>query len=286
MPRRPRQHVVGGLYHAILRGNHRRVIFDGEADYLAMDGIVRTAIERYGARLYAYCWMPNHVHMAIEVGEPPLGRTMHLVASRYARLKQRQVPTTGHLFERRYRARLVAAESYLLALMRYIHLNPVRAGLARDPADYRWSSHRAYLGSVPGGWLAMAPTLNLFGADRPAAIAAYRRFMRDEPADEEIRQISAAPGGPRFARPVGTQPDQRHSASRAHSLEDLIREVAAETSVEVAQLVSAGRQRALVEARVEIARRALRAGIAPLSEVARRLHRAPSSLSELLAKSR
>jgi hypothetical protein len=82
---------------------------------------------------------------------------MHLVASRYARLKQRQVPTTGHLFERRYRAKLVDADGYLLALVRYIHYNPVRAALVRDPGAYPWSSHGAYVGRAPPDWLVTGP---------------------------------------------------------------------------------------------------------------------------------
>ena len=78
-------------------------------------------------RVHAYCLMTNHVHLAIQVADVPLGRAMMRIASRYARDIQRSLHTTSHFFERRYRALLVDADEYLLTLVRYIHLNPVRA---------------------------------------------------------------------------------------------------------------------------------------------------------------
>ena len=172
MPRQHRIHVSGGLYHAVLRGNHRQAIFDVSDDSLCFEDIVARALERYGASLFAYCWMTNHVHLAIRIADAPLGSVMGIVASRYARAKQRAVATTGHLFERRYRARLVDADRYLLALVRYVHLNPVRSRMVDDPRDYRWSSHRAYLGAPCPGWLRIEPVLGRLGSSVDAARAA------------------------------------------------------------------------------------------------------------------
>jgi REP element-mobilizing transposase RayT len=136
MPRQRRIHVSGGLYHAVLRGNHRQAIFGASDDYLCFEEIVARAFERYGASLFAYCWMTNHVHLAIRIAEAPLGSVMGIVATRYARAKQRAAATTGHLFERRCRARLVDADRYLLALVRYVQLNPVRARMVADPREF------------------------------------------------------------------------------------------------------------------------------------------------------
>ncbi len=169
MPRPRRLHVPGGLYHAVLRGNHRQAIFCDGDDYLGFEEIVAHALDRYGASLFAYCWMTNHVHLAIRVADAPLGAVMSIVASRYARAKQRSLSTTGHLFERRYRARLVDADRYLLALVRYIHLNPVRARMVTDPRDYPWSSHRAYLGAPCPPWLRIEPVLGVLGTMADAA---------------------------------------------------------------------------------------------------------------------
>lgn len=281
MPRAPRLHVPGGLYHAILRGNHRQVIFRADADYLSFEDILASALIRYDAHLYAYCWMPNHVHLAVQVGEPPLGRLMQLVASRYARRTQRHVPTTGHLFERRYRARLVASDRYLLALVRYIHFNPVRAGLTADPAAYPWSSHRVYLGMVVAGRLGVDPLRGVGATDRLAGLATYRALIASEPAEEDLLQIH--PSGLPGARVRATL-SASVARSAPGSLEAIVTEVASESGVDPAVIRSARRLPILVRARAEIARRALRQGVATLSEVARYLGRAPSTLSESLGK--
>ena len=154
MPRLPRLHVPGGLYHVILRGNHQQRIFDRDTDYYALEDLLARALARYDARVHAYCWMANHVHLAAQVGDARLGRLIQAVSSVYARRKQRAVQTTGHFFERRYRATLVDNDAYWLALVRYVHRNPVEAGIVSDPADYPWSSHRCYLGRSRRDWLA------------------------------------------------------------------------------------------------------------------------------------
>ena len=147
MARRLRLHVPGGFYHVTLRGNHRAPIFFRSADRDLWERFLADSLERFGARLHAYCWMTNHVHMVIQVSEFPLGRIILRTASAYARTVQLRLETTGHLFERRYHAVLVDADAYLLTLLRYIHLNPVNGGLTRDPDAYRWSSHHAYTGA-------------------------------------------------------------------------------------------------------------------------------------------
>lgn len=289
MPRPRRVHAPGGLYHAILRGNHQAAIFADAGDYRAFESILTTALERYAASVFAYCWMPNHVHLAIRVADAPLGDVMRIVASRYARRVQRAVPTTGHLFERRYRARLVDGERYLLTLVRYIHLNPVRAGLAADARDYRWSSHRAYLGERSPAWLRVEPVLARFGSSVGGARAAYRGYM-GEPGPADAAELEAIRvGGPRPREHVGNAgPPTRAPLTAAagavgpRGLDAIAAEVAGECGIAVEQLLSPQRHSALVRARAEVARRALREGAGTLSGVARYLGRSPSTLSELL----
>ena len=285
MPRRPRIHVPGGLYHAILRGNHREAIFHHPADYQAFEEIVVTYLNRYEARLHAYCWMPNHVHLAVQVGRMPLGRLMQVVASVYARRKQRSVPTTGHLFERRYRATLVETDAYLLALVRYIHRNPVRAGLAADPTEYVWSSYCAYLEPAPPAWLITAPTLALLGGRSDRSVEVYRRFMAEEPGVEETRFVCC---GEDRSRPSGSAQELASAlpgpqAAAPGSLDDLIAAIAGQFRIDAGLLASRRRDPQLVRARAEIARRAISGGVATLTTVAARLGRAPSSLSEQLS---
>ena len=141
MPRPPRLHVPGGHYHVVLRGNHREDLFATRDDRRVLDDIVADALIEQDARLHAYCWMTNHLHALVQVGDRPLGKLMHRIAVRYSRFRHRALDTVGHLFERRYRARLVDVDRYFVAVLRYVHLNPVKAGLATDPAQYPWSSH-------------------------------------------------------------------------------------------------------------------------------------------------
>ena len=128
--------------------------------------MIDEVLGRFGARLHAYCYMTNHIHALIQVGETPLGRLMLRVAGRYARLTQRDLHTTGHLFEKRYYPVLVDADEYLLELLRYIHLNPVRAKMVDSPDQYPWSSHHAYMGTRHESWVSTDFALSLFHADR------------------------------------------------------------------------------------------------------------------------
>jgi len=115
--------------------------------------LVQEGIERYGHKVHAFCLMTTHVHLAIQVGEIGLPRIIQNLAFRYTRWGNWRQSRTGHLFQGRYKAVLVDADTYLLELTRYIHLNPVRSGIVRIPEDYPWSGHRAYLGLETIPWL-------------------------------------------------------------------------------------------------------------------------------------
>ncbi len=153
MPRPLRVHLPGGFYHVTLRGNHRQDIFCSDADCSLLNTIVARAVSNFGARVHAYCWMRNHIHLLLQAGDTPIAHPMRNIAAEYARAMQLKTPTTGHFFERRYHATLVDADSYLLGVIRYIHRNPVKAGAVVDPADFRWSSHHAYAGHRIESWV-------------------------------------------------------------------------------------------------------------------------------------
>lgn len=289
MPRKPRLHVPGGIYHVVLRGNHRQPIFFGPRDYESLDQLVAAALVRFECRLHAYCWMTNHIHMALQVAGAPLGQMMQWIASQYARAAQKQMPTTGHLFERRYRACLVNGDRYLLALIRYIHMNPVRAGIVTDPASYAWSSHRAYLGLGRVNWLTTDATLAMFATELPRARRSYGEFIGAEPEELEIQALRS--GSPDDHRVLGDDafvaalPAANERKVRpGRSLEDVVHEVSIEMGVNVIDIAGQSKARTLTRARAEIARRAVQDKVATLSAVARRLNRSPSSLCELLAR--
>lgn len=289
MPRQPRVHVPDGVYHAILRGNHRQAIFFEAADYHRFESILVEALVCYRYRLHAYCWMTNHIHMAIQVSDRPLGHLMQLVASRYARLTQREIPTTGHFFERRYHATLVACDEYLMALTRYIHLNPVRAGLAGAPNEYRWSSHAAYMGVAAPAWLTTELILGLFGGRPGDARESYRRFVEVAPGNEELDRVRHGwPDEARSAAGVSltgallSVPPPRFR----RSLDQIVALEIARRGISLADLVGPSKLRVLSAARADIARQALSEGAATLSELASQFNRSPPAMSRLLRAAR
>ncbi|MCC7449528.1 MAG: transposase [Anaerolineae bacterium] len=290
MPRKPRLHVDGGSYHVIMRGNHRQPIFHHPADRDLFASLVSEALDRFDMRVHAYCWMTNHVHLLMQVGETPLGRAMMCIASRYARHKQRQEPTTGHFFERRYRALLIDANAYFLELVRYIHLNPVRAGLVTDPARYTWCGHAAYLGLHRAPWLTTEFVLNIFGNELRAARRAYQQFVQSGMAvvsdggkddDTFVRgsvEDSRVLGSDAFLRTL-PQPLPRKVDI---SLDEVIASVCAIYGADRASLGAPGRSRRLAHIRAIVVYHAARLKVATLSEVARTFNRSASTLSETL----
>lgn len=289
--RRPRLHVPGACYHVTLRGNHRQDIFFDDDDRLRLDSYVAAALERVGARIHAYCWMTNHIHLLIQVADTPLGAFVQRIATRYARAVQARVPTTGHLFQNRYHALLVDVDRYFVGLLRYIHLNPVRAGLVTDPAGYRWCSHRAYLGLESVQWLTTEFGLRMFGAEAEGARAGYESFvMRGIGAPRDPQLLSAPRGEPRvlgdpaFARAVA----RRHEPPPAErpGLEEIAAQVCSESGVTLAELRSPSQVRRLSRARGQLAARALAARAASLSEIAGYIGRSASAVARLVERYR
>ena len=193
MPRRLRIHVPGGVYHVTLRGNHRQPIFFADCDRSLFNVIVARALEKFETRLHAYCWMTNHVHLVLQAGKHPIARPMHDIAAEFARAMQLKLETTGHFFERRYHAVLVDTDSYLLELLRYVHRNPVTAGIAASVDAYRWTSHHNYRGARHDEWVTTSLALDMFAQERARAIAAYRQFVDVD--DEQPWEPSQAIAG-------------------------------------------------------------------------------------------
>ena len=286
MPRPPRLHVPGGHYHVILRGNHRQVLFATAADRHVLNGICAEVIQRFSARVHAFCWMSNHLHALVQIADRPLGPLMQRIAMRFSRHRHKALRTSGHLFERRYKARLVDVDAYFLTLLRYIHLNPVKAHIVVDPAHYPWSSHRAYLGIQSAPWLTTDFGLSLFSTDPVRARNLYRRFMAS-PSDDDVSESNTHPKDPRvlgtdeFLNRISAPLYQRKSAL---SLEQLATRLCQSHNITVELLRSLSRARSLTAIHIQFARDAIQLRIATLSDVARFLHRDPSALTKLLAR--
>ena len=134
------------LYHIMSRGDDRKKIYTSAADYRKFMDYVVKAKERYQFYLYAYCLMTNHFHLLFETKLPNLSKIMHYIKGSYTTYYNIRHHRTGHLFQGRFKSIVVDRDSYLLELSRYIHLNPMRARIVKNPFDYVWSSYRGFLG--------------------------------------------------------------------------------------------------------------------------------------------
>ena len=177
MARKPRLHVPGGLYHVILRGNAGQDVFFVPEDRFQFYELLSEGVTRFGYRVHAFCLMTNHVHLALQAADMPLSRGLQNLSFRYTRYINARRKRMGHLFQGRFTAYLVDQDRYGLALVRYIHLNPVRAGVVRNPGAYPYSSHRAYLGRADLAWLTTDWVLGQFSTRASAARARFAEFV-------------------------------------------------------------------------------------------------------------
>jgi len=290
MPRRPRLHVAGGLYHVTLRGNGRCAIFFDADDRRRWDSLIEKGLDRYEHRIHAYCWMTNHVHIAIQCGQSPLANFISFVASQYARSTNKKLNRSGHLFERRHHAILVQADSYLKELIRYIHLNPLRAGVVDELSDYEWSSHPAYASGEAPDWLTLDWVLSMFGETLAGARQRYACFMQVEyrpSIDDKFRRgqddDARVLGDEEFIASLGSV---GHRVATHPTLDDLALEVAHQYGVSAADLKSPSRERRLSRIRAEIALAAIEGGVATNAEVARYFNRSQSGLSLAVSRLR
>ena len=167
----------GALWHVTSRGNERRSIFREEADRRLFLAKLAETIEVFAWRLHAYVLMGNHYHLLLETPEPNLSRGMHRLNATYSQKFNRTHERVGHLFQGRFKGILVEKEPHLLELVRYVVLNPVRAGLVPHPGDWRWSNYRATAGlQVPPSWLDTEWTISQFGG-RQEGRRSYREFV-------------------------------------------------------------------------------------------------------------
>ncbi len=166
MARPLRLHFPGALYHVISRGNAKQSIFDGAEDYERFLYLLSAAAARSFVLCRAYCLMQNHFHLLLEPSERPLSRMMQQLNSAYCQWFNRRHDHVGHVLQGRFKALLVDRDEYFLEVLRYIVLNPVRAGLVSDPAEWRWSSYRATAGHTAApAFLALHDVWRAFGSD-------------------------------------------------------------------------------------------------------------------------
>jgi len=182
MPRKPRVHFEGALYHVIVTGNNRSNIFEENENKQEYLDIIRRYKSKYGFKIYAYCIMDNHAHLLIQVDKIPLSKIMQVIQQVYTQRYNKAYKRTGHVFEQRYKGILCDKDNYLLSLIKYIHMNPVNAKM-KNGLEYKWSSHNQYLRKTNNIVDCEFP-LSLFSEDKKKRKKQYLEFITENKSYE------------------------------------------------------------------------------------------------------
>jgi len=182
MPRGPRLDAEGALHHVMVRGIEKRKIFRSDEDrhdLLERFGVV---VPETGTTIYAWSLLPNHFHLLLRSGRAGLSTFMRRIQTGYAGSFNRRRKRTGHLFQNRFKSILVEEDVYFLELVRYLHLNPLRAGIVKSMRGldaYPWSGHAVLMGKQEADWQDIEFVLGQFGSTLGRARQAYRQFVAE-----------------------------------------------------------------------------------------------------------
>ena len=246
MARPLRIEYEGAFYHVSSRGNEQKDIYQLPSDYERFKGYVHEAQQKYGFLLHGYVLMPNHFHLVVETPQANLSQLMHYISGSYTTYFNRRAKRSGHLFQGRYKAILIEHDRYLLELSRYVHLNPVRAGLTQLPEDYPYSSYSSYVSPEAERIVNRDLIWSMVSRDEDAAARRYRDFVNDAlglPAQNPLRKVYAGAilGSDAFIRESlkrmeGADLDRkdiahRKALHRSHGVDDIMAAVALHCSV-------------------------------------------------------
>lgn len=244
-------------YHVMNRGAARRLIFPDEVLRRAFLGLLRDIHQMYAVDCHAFCLMGNHYHLLLQTRLTNLGRAMRHLDGVYTQRHNRHVKTDGPLFRGRYKAQLIERDSYLLCVSRYVHRNPLAAGLCDRVIDYPWSSYPYYAGLRPApSWLHLYETIANFESAK-----AYCEFVdksEDETKNDAVAEMLAGDsvppvlGSPVFVDAVQRQycaaPEYEIPQAKARitavTLDEIIDVVCAYTGVSRQEMIMADEQRA------------------------------------------
>jgi len=319
MPRQARLDIPGALHHVMVRGINKSAIFQDDQDRAKFLERLGQTVTEGKCSVYAWVLMGNHAHILFKSGKDGISAVMRKLLTWYALYFNRRHHRTGHLFENRYKSILCDEDNYLLALVRYIHLNPLRAKIIQTMEQldrYPWSGHRAIMGKTDSAWMGVNSVLAQFGGAKKKARAEYRRFVREgvdqgkipeltggglirshggwsavlsmrrkkqkEEADERIL------GSGDFVYAILKEAEEKQlrqlKMKRSGStIADIIREECRKGRISVEELRQGNRRRGVCETRLTIARRSREELGLSGAEIARQLGVNTSSINRALA---
>lgn len=320
MPRQARLDVPGALHHIMVRGNNKTNIFSDDLDRSKFLQRLGENIVEAKCSVYAWVLMSNHVHILFKSGQKGISAVMRKLLTWYAVYFNRRHKRTGHLFENRYKSILCEEDRYLLALIRYIHLNPIRVGMVKTLEEldrYPWSGHSVVMGKSECHWMDTDNVLLQFNDTKRKARNAYRKFVAEGiPLGRSseltggglIRSkggwsnvVSARRKGQReeyderilgsgdfvneiFREAEKKQMRQMKIRRSGKTISHIIKEECAKSRVSVNELQAGSRRKTVSEMRAKIARRSLDELGLPMAEIARHLGVNTSSITRTIAK--
>jgi len=290
MPRSPRYNFPGAIHHVILRGNQGRPIFYSDYDRVKCCLLIQEVMERYGHRIHGFCLMSNHIHLAMQQGSAKLSTAMQNFTFRYAQRVNRFRDEIGHVFQGRFKSILVDKANYLAKLVRYIHLNPVRAGIVKRPEDYKWSGHNSYLGIDSVAWVERDYVLKMYSEDRDTAVKRYIDFVyagigNESEINFQTGMQSGIIGDDSFINMVLDEKKELGSKfdDSTITLTALLEHICIKYNVTEIEIASESKIRELTHVRAVISLLARDEGLS-LIDIAKRLKRDPGGLSRLANK--
>ena len=305
MPRQARLDAPGTLHHVMIRGTEGQVIFREDKDRQNFLSRVTQISEDTGARIVAWALMSNHVHMLMFSGVQGISKFMRRLLTGYAVWYNRKYHRSGHLFQNRYKSIVCEEETYLLELVRYIHLNPIRGALVKNMEEldcYPWTGHRVLIGRSKNDWQERDYVLRRFGEAEGKAVRDYRRFMKEGEAQgrrndliggglirslggwsqvlslrgkKERRSHDARVlGGEDFVAEILKEADKRLTrqlqwGERRNPIDQVIKKVCKEEGVEEAELRNGGKRRKVSQIRAKICFHLSHEMGVPFAEIAR-----------------
>lgn len=171
-----------GIYHIVLRGINRQIIFEDDEDFQKLLWTIKDTKEKSGYEIYAYCLMSNHIHLLLKEVTEDLGIIFRRIGASYVYWYNWKYSRRGHLFQARFKSKEVETDSYFLTVLRYIHQNPYKANIVKNIADYPWSSYREYVGEPRICDIEFA--LNMFSSNRANAIKLFKEFNLEQNQDK------------------------------------------------------------------------------------------------------
>jgi putative transposase len=274
MARPIRIEYPGAVYHIIYRGNNRQAIFRDDADRKRYLEKLSLYCQEKNVDLLSYCLLSNHVHLLVETPEGNLSKMMQAFQTSYTVYFNKRHGRTGHVFEQRYKARVVDKDNYLLQVSRYIHLNPVSARIVERPQDFRWSSYGSYLKGKGLTGLKTESVLAYFSGSRSRQLRQYRDYVEGDgsektynPAPRVIKQIFI--GNDDFAEAIRRKGNRSSVHEGHYSFQKIMQAVSAVMRVEREEIRRPERSERVQRSREMLCYIARRYGEVGLQELAK-----------------